>query len=70
MFYRFMPFLGFLLIGFSGSGQELPYSYEASSEQLAVYVIPITDAIGKPNVRGDVRDIQHSKCVRVGPWML
>ena len=50
MFYRYIPLLGFLLFGFSGSGQELPSSYEASSEQLTVYVIPITDAIGKPNL--------------------
>ena len=50
MFHRFMPLLGLLLFGFSGSSQELSSSYEVSSEQFAVYVIPITDAIGKPNL--------------------
>lgn len=45
-----MPLLGLLLFGFSVSSQELPSSYEASSEQFAVYVIPITDAISKPNL--------------------
>ena len=50
MVFRLMPLLGLLLFEFSSSGQELPSSHEESAEQPTVYVVPITDAISKPNL--------------------
>ena len=50
MLLRLISLLGLLLFWFSSSAQDLPSSFEASAEQLAVYVIPITGAISKPNL--------------------
>lgn len=50
MLLRLISLLGLLLFWFSSSAQDLPSSFEASADQLAVYVIPITGAINKPNL--------------------
>lgn len=50
MLFRLISLLGLLLLGFLSPAQGLPSSFEASADQLAVYVIPITGAISKPNL--------------------
>jgi len=50
MLLRLISLLGLLLFWFSSSAQDLPSSFEASADQRAVYVIPITGAISKPNL--------------------
>lgn len=50
MLFRLISLLSFLLFGVYGSSQELPSSSDESAVQFVVYVIPITDAIGKPNL--------------------
>ena len=50
MLLRIISIWGLLLFSVFSSAQELPSSFEGSAEQLAVYVIPITGAISKPNL--------------------
>ena len=50
MLLRLISILGLLLFSVFSYAQELPSSFESSAEELAVYVIPITGAINRPNL--------------------